>query len=177
MEKIQNSTCIKFVYADYLFRDYIVFRKNVKGAGCSSRTGRVGGIQPIHIDTNSNCASPDRFLRTAQHEIIHALGFTHMQNHHARDKYIRINMDNIKPEYEHNFVKNEKTKFSDFGTRYDYYSIMHYNSYAAAIDPSKPVIETIDPQFNSIIGNVKEASDDDYRRINRMYNCKDVILS
>lgn len=177
MTRIQNSTCINF-YEDnnYLTQDYILFR-NVEGKGCISRIGRYGGEQEINLDTNANCALPDRFLIAAQHEIIHALGFTHMQSHHARDKYITIHWDNIEPEYRHNFLKNNQTEFSDFGTRYDYYSIMHYQSGAAALDPSKPVIETIDPQFNTIIGNVKEASDDDYRRINRMYDCKDVILS
>lgn len=64
------------------------------------------------------------------HELLHALGFYHQQSATKRDEYIRINWKNILPGYEHNFNKYARTYISDYGTEYDYQSVMHYSAKA-----------------------------------------------
>lgn len=52
--------------------------------------------------------------------------------------------------------------------------IITYNSEAGdwAVNSEIPVIWTKDPKYQTLIGNAKEASEEDYLRINRMYKCK-----
>jgi hypothetical protein len=108
------------------------------------------------------------------HEIIHALGYTHMHNHADRDKYVKIFWNNIKPSEKHNFDKIENLQYSNYNTTYDYYSIMHYDLDNFAINPKLATIYPLDIKYKNIIGKQTMISIGDARRINRMYNCKDV---
>lgn len=108
---------------------------------------------------------------TIQHEIIHALGYDHMINHKDRDKHINIDFRNILSQYQHNFKKVKGATHSDFGTPYDYYSLMHYDAYAFATDKSRPTITAKDEKFSKIMGQRRGLSYGDILRINRMYDC------
>ena len=55
---------------------------------------------------------------------MHALGFYHEQSRADRDKYVEIHWENIMPHGRHNFEK--AYYIDDYGTPYDYCSIMHY---------------------------------------------------
>ena len=76
---------------------------------------------------------------TVMHEFIHAIGFYHEQSRPDRDKFVKINKQNISPNSGHNFkrAKNSLT----FGVPYDGLSIMHY-SYKALSKSGKPSIES-----------------------------------
>ena len=61
------------------------------------------------------------------HELLHTLGFWHEQSRPDRDYHIKINEDNIMPNHENNFAKQEGQTQS---APYDTCSIMHYESNA-----------------------------------------------
>ena len=62
----------------------------MQSRGCHSYVGRITGAQPLYLDI------PCQRVGVATHEIFHALGFHHEHQRGDRDKYIRIEWDNIK---------------------------------------------------------------------------------
>ena len=76
-------------------------------------TYRVQGT--VELDQNhGGCTTSGP--RIIIHEILHALGFDHMQNRVDRDQYIRVNWDNIDKEAHDQFdTKDGET----FGLPYD----------------------------------------------------------
>lgn len=92
-----NETVINFIAADTdIDEDAIVFSLR-DGAPCSSYLGRVGGLQPIYL--NSTCKSQD-----VLHEIMHALGFVHEQQREDREDLIEVLWDNIEEAFQYNFA-------------------------------------------------------------------------
>lgn len=105
------------------------------------------------------------------HELIHSLGFHHMHTHTERDDYIKIHWDNIDLEKEHNYRRNSAKFVSNFGTLYDFYSIMHYRPTNSDGD------ETISPlpeyeRYEEFMGQRSKLSLGDIQRINNMYGCE-----
>lgn len=167
MAVIEANTCIRFVPKNS--GDRIVFKD---GYGCSSCVGRQGGPQYITLQKS---ACLDR--GAIQHELIHALGFTHMQNHAKRDQYITVFYSNIQSDQRNNFDKTDGT-FTNFDTPYDYFSVMHYALDAFAINNNYyTMYPTIEGVQVDAIGNKDCISVDDARRLNRMYDCENVALN
>ena len=81
----------------------------------------------------------------AAHEILHSLGYFHEQSRTDRGSYVIINSSNIISGKEHNFQTFSQQGYNgkNYGT-YDYLSIMHYDSYAFAVNPSIPTITKLD---------------------------------
>ncbi|KAG5668438.1 hypothetical protein PVAND_016378 [Polypedilum vanderplanki] len=161
MEYIETHTCIDFVprskEADFL----LIY----SGEGCSSYIGKIGGQQLVSLKKNG-C------LRTGtiMHELIHSIGYDHMQNHEDRDKHIQVVWDNIRDDTADNFVRVDSDLFSNFDTDYDYYSVMHYDSYAFSKNGKRTLVAR-DDDFRDIIGQRYALSYGDVRRINNMYDC------
>lgn len=109
MRVIEGYTCVRFFTRTHE-EDFITIRS--KG-GCSSYLGKVGGEQTVSLNKNG-CMRRG----TIQHEIIHALGYDHMQNHADRDKYVTINFRNIKSGLSYNFDKVSSKQYSNFDTPY-----------------------------------------------------------
>lgn len=169
METIESKTCIKF--KKRLFEEnFIDF---FSGNYCSSYIGMIEGRQRLNLNQN-NCMNQ----RTIVHEILHALGFDHMQNHPKRDDFIRVVWENISKGDEHNFEMLDKRFFSNYGTPYDFDSIMHYDPYIFSKNGGRTIekkkkrkiffFEFMDDDF----GWRDEMSSGDIERINRMYDCK-----
>jgi len=78
-----------------------------------------------------------------QHEMFHAFGIAHIQTRSDRDKYIKVNYDNITPVKHRQYDKCMGCSLSK--TPYDCQSIMHYPSHHNAINESKPTITPVDP--------------------------------
>lgn len=115
------------------------------------------------------------FRFTVLHEFIHLLGFHHIHISPNRDNHIRIIWENINPPYESRFMKrSESDELSDFGTGYDYDSIMHTNSVAYSVNGER-TIETLDPENQHKIGQRERLSAGDILRINRMYKCDENV--
>lgn len=63
------------------------------------------------------------------HELIHAIGFYHMQSHTDRDKFVKINLENVKTGFANNFNTYPSTVINNYNTPYDMDSIMRKLTY------------------------------------------------
>ncbi|KAM8902608.1 high choriolytic enzyme 1-like isoform 1-T1 [Spinachia spinachia] len=157
LQSFHASTCIRFVPRRNE-NDHISI---VNGAGCFSSLGRVGGKQILSINKRG-CV----YHGIIQHEVNHALGFNHEQTRSDRDRYVRINWENINPQSAYNF---KKMNTNNLNTPYDYSSIMHYGKTAFSIN-GRDTITPI-PNANARIGQRVNMSSWDIKRINSLYRC------
>lgn len=96
-----------------------------------------------------------------------------MHSHAERDKYIEIMWNNVNPKTIRNFDKVNPAKFSNFGTGYDLYSVMHYDS-TAFTKNGEPTIVPRNRRYKKVIGQRVGLSTGDAARLNNMYKCKKV---
>jgi hypothetical protein len=93
-----------------------------------------------------------------------------MQNRNDRDAFIRIQWQNIKSGTESNFNKVNPQYTSDFGTPYDYNSIMHYSRKGFSVN-GQDTIYVYDAQYRDKIGQREAMSSGDITRLKKMYSC------
>ncbi len=120
MEDFHRTTPIKFV-ARSTEPDYLVFTLTDNPAiGGQSYYGRQGGPQPLWLNRNTTRWNKG----VAIHELCHALTVAHEQSRADRDRFVRIERQNIMPGYAANFdpLLSDGRDVGD----YDYASIMHY---------------------------------------------------
>lgn len=163
MNTIEASTCVRFV-ARNTQADHLVYRSDSEG--CSSKLGRMGKGQFVNLGTG--CFK----IGIIMHELIHALGYTHMHNHINRDQKVKIYKKNIQTKHLKNFDQVNSKEFGNFGTAYDYESIMHYGVTAFAKDPKYFSIKPLDSNYVKVAGQREKLSQGDKKRINNMYNCR-----
>lgn len=109
-------------------RNYIYF-SNSGNCGGLSFVGMIGGGQRVSIPSIQNCFNSETIAKgVVQHEIMHALGFSHQQSYPNRDNYVRILTQNIQNDAVFNFKKRNPNIIDSFDYPYDYKSIMHYRS-------------------------------------------------
>ena len=112
-----NIECVRRRSSD---RDYIFITSNNRNVCGSSHLGRRGGRQTLVI----NCWR----ARTIQHELMHALGFTHEHNRYDRDEHITVQWKNLTPGLEHNFRIVSASNTRKILSYYDFDSILQYDS-------------------------------------------------
>ena len=163
-------------------RDCITFKKRqneknflyiLNGVECDSRIGKIKTQKSQQLSLNRfHCMNE----ATIAHELVHALGFDHEHNRPDRDDWVEINFNNvISEESNSNFRKLDSNEFRDFGTPYDYKSIMHYHSYAHALNKSLHTIRALKAPFEIEIN--ENLSETDVRKIRLLYNCQPGISS
>lgn len=164
MKDLETYTCVRFNYRT-TENDFVNL---YNGDGCHSAIGRVGGQQDVSLDSKG-CLGRG----TIQHELIHALGYTHMQNHADRDEYLKIHWENIDPVYRTNFEKVSAYDFGNFDTPYEFTSLMHY-SFDAFSRNGQPTITptTTYRSYQTYLGQRRSLTQGDADRINNMYNCR-----
>lgn len=102
------------------------------------------------------------------YEFVRVLGFAPQQSAPDRDKYVRINFENIAPHGKYAFEKYSDKEF-DTKSGYDYESIMQFRRDFF----SKNGKDTITAKNGAKIGNMDQLSDMDVANINTLYNCYD----
>ncbi|KAL5277303.1 hypothetical protein ACFFRR_002499 [Megaselia abdita] len=161
LAKVEQQTCVRFVIGASPEGHYI--RVTNHEAGCWAHIGYLRGQQQLNI--GHDC----EYEHTVIHEFLHAIGFYHQQSSYERDYYVNIHLENVEPGQEHNFIKYTNQEVTNFNTRYDYDSIMHY--YGTAF--SKNGLPTMTPKFpeGQYMGTGNVLTQTDIIKINRMYNC------
>jgi astacin len=175
LETIESSTCIRFDYtASRPAESHIYYVKIGTPTFCGlSYIGKVSPANPIYL--SFGCQDP---VGVAIHETMHALGVNHHHLRGDRDEHIKMEWDNVNPQFYDYFAIADSSKFTTYGTPYDFASIMHYGAFTAAIDMSRP---TMTPKSNRaqnlpIMGQRKRLSQSDINLLNAMYcksNCQD----
>ena len=128
----EQRTPFRFVHlSDSDSEDYVSFISSYQNA---SYIGRQGNKQIVKLESTT---PPDE-IGWAIHEIGHVIGLYHEHCRTDRDKYVSINLENLR----HPIYKDQFTPISDNSELigdYDYQSQMHYPTDAFAIKGLKTI--------------------------------------
>jgi hypothetical protein len=170
-----NVPCLKFTEVKTL--DECKAKKNclnvISGgsAGCGgwSYLGHISeGAQPLSI--SNGCWSEATVMLIQVHEIGHALGMPHTQCRYDRDKYIKINWENIQGGAHSQYQMENPDQFTDFAGKfpYDIKSVMHYSKRTFA-NSSAPTFSVLPPNENYNPGEGNTLSQGDIGILNAAY--------
>jgi hypothetical protein len=163
LEEISGQTKVNFymVGGAEVPKDYIIFLPSEDK--CASYLGKIGGQQAIFL--KEDCGKKEIL-----HEAMHALGFVHEQSRSDRDRYVKINWQNIEPGYENQFDIAPEAylkEYKGFVFAFDYNSVMLYSSLHFSKDKKSKTIVSV---TNKEIAPMTEGlSPVDIQRINYLY--------
>lgn len=145
--------------------DYV---KIVRGTGCSSYVGRIGGAQTLNL---ADACSTGNTI----HELGHAAGLWHEQSRSDRDGHVKIVWGNIQAGKESNFktLSQLGLKGMNLGA-YDFGSIMHYGSYYFSTNGKPTIVKKDGSPFEV---NRKGLSARDATGIENLYTCQQTRFS
>jgi hypothetical protein len=157
----QNVTKVRFVERTLAnassYRNYVYFTNGTDPNACYSYgVGMQGGRQLVELVDGCQFGQ-------IVHEIGHVLGLDHEQNRSDRDKYVKVNLENVMKGYEGAFAQRPSL-YKDLGT-YDYDSIMHYETDAFSVN-SQPTITSLN---GAAIGQRDHISQGDIAAIATVY--------
>lgn len=167
LHEISINTCLLFKYNATPKGYHLNYMKVDSTTFCGlSYVGRTEPANPIYL--SFQCGDN---RGVAMHETMHALGVSHQHLRLDRDKYIKIDWSNIDPQHYDTFAISDAKLYTSYGTKYAYDSIMHYNAYLGAKDPSKPtMIPLVNPQENTPkLGQRAKLTRADIRLLKKMY--------
>ncbi|CEF63179.2 Astacin-like metalloendopeptidase, partial [Strongyloides ratti] len=122
LKQIETGTCIKFTNIPINKKpsnSYIFYKKTPSSAFCGlSYVGKASPFNPIYLSFSSICTNP---VGTIIHETMHTLGIAHQHSRFDRDQFIKINWENINPQFYDMFAISDPKQFTTYGISYDYY--------------------------------------------------------
>ncbi|XP_041974346.1 seminal metalloprotease 1-like isoform X2 [Aricia agestis] len=164
IDDLARSSCVKFTPYKKGDRDAVVIQGSRRG--CFSQVGYQGGYQVLNLSGRHPVGRGCFRHGTVVHELLHTLGFYHMQSSSDRDDYIDIIWENIVRRARHNFRKYNSFAVTDFGVGYDYDSVLHYSRKAFSSNGQDTIVPK---QSGSNIGQRVGASEKDIQKLNKMY--------
>uniref|UniRef100_A0A1I7V1Z4 Metalloendopeptidase n=1 Tax=Caenorhabditis tropicalis TaxID=1561998 RepID=A0A1I7V1Z4_9PELO len=167
LHEISINTCLLFKYNSTPTGYHLNYMKVESQTFCGlSYVGRTEPANPIYL--SFQCGDN---RGVAIHETMHALGVSHQHLRLDRDKYIKVDWSNIDPQHYDTFAISDAKLYTSYGTKYAYDSIMHYNAYLGAKDPSKPtMIPLVNPLENTPkLGQRAKLTRADIRLLKKMY--------
>lgn len=163
MDNIQSFTCVKFFNGTTESGHYINITTNATD-GCQADVGFLS--EPGQkLNLAPRCMNKGGAL----HEIMHALGFQHEHQVPWRDKFIKVNMKNLRPKSLPSFWKLNDSQVLYLGYEYDYDSVMHYGPYQSSFTQKKVII-ALQPGAENM-GFLLRLSHTDIYKINTVYDC------
>ncbi|CAD6199324.1 unnamed protein product [Caenorhabditis auriculariae] len=157
---ISDRTCVKFVQ-DATQANRV---KVINGAGCLSSVGMVGGEQTLSL--GAGCEQ----VGIAAHEFSHTLGAFHAQMRYDRDSYVTVDLTDVQPGTESNFVKYDSSTSTNV-VPYELASFMHYPAMSFVSSGGKPSIVPLDGSMIYTMGN-RAITFYDMQMVNTHYSCK-----
>nr|XP_012547838.1 seminal metalloprotease 1 isoform X1 [Bombyx mori] len=170
LSELSNKSCVEFRAREG--DEYAVIIES-SANGCFSRVGFSKGDHEDGINQVLNLGKGCIRHGVVIHEMLHTLGFYHMQSTYDRDDFVKIVWENIASGHEHNFEMYKNDTVTDFGVPYDYGSVMHYSEHAFSKNGEKTIIPL---QENVKIGQRDALSISDIEKLNKMY-CADENLA
>jgi len=151
----------------------------INDGGCYSLLGKT-----VDQDMGSNSKQPVSIGEGCEakhivlHELMHAMGFYHEQNRVDRDKYVRINWNDIEESGKAQFEKASDDNIFQTSVPYDYMSVMHYplgdfgkdGKPAMTILPN-PISKKLTKADLRILGNVPDLSKNDLKELRAYFRC------
>ena len=163
LAKVEEATCMRFIQGVNSEGNYVRVTDNEEG--CWSY---VGYLHKPGQQLNIGYGCDADFIII--HEFLHAAGFQHQQCSYERDDYVELFLENVEPDMRFNFDKYTEAEVTNFGTRYDYDSIMHYDAYAFSMNGKKVMVPKFLPEGENM-GLAEELSPTYNYKIDAMYNC------
>ncbi|KAL5290531.1 hypothetical protein ACFFRR_010103 [Megaselia abdita] len=161
LAKISQVTCLRFLEGSNPQGHYI--RVTNSASGCFSYVGYLRTVQQLNI--GRGCEWEHIII----HEFLHAVGFHHQQCSFERDDYVEIHLENVDANQKHNFDKYTNSQVTNYGTRYDYNSVMHYEANAFSKNGRPTMVAKFPEGAN--MGKATKMSQTDILKINKMYQC------
>ncbi|VDN33117.1 unnamed protein product [Gongylonema pulchrum] len=123
-------------------------------------------------------------ITSCNSDLGHVLGLFHEQARFDRDNYVQVVHTNIAYEYAGQFVKQSLDTINPFGVDYDLGSAMHYDQIVTTRTAGKfafsgnglPTLRTLDHNYQLTIGQRKQLSFNDIKKINFAYCNRTCIL-
>ncbi|KAK6052036.1 astacin [Cooperia oncophora] len=160
----EEASCVNFTEdKDRKAENSIVL---IKANGCWSYVGRLGGEQPLSLGWGCEQAA------IATHELGHALGLFHTMSRYDRDDFITVVPENVVEGFVDQYIKETNLTTTNYGSTYDYGSIMHYGASSASRN-TLPTMIANDTNYQESMGSYI-LSFIDKSMINDHYNCKEM---